>query len=81
MLIPLLEEYLRRFERRADLVRLKLAEVVIKTQQRPRYGLRLLEALLARPLKPPYENVRQALTRHATAMIDDGVLELSGRSW
>jgi membrane associated rhomboid family serine protease len=76
--VPLLEEYLRRFERRADLVRLKLAELVIKTQQRPRYGLRLLEALPDGPLKPRYENLRQALTRHATAMIEDGVLELSG---
>jgi membrane associated rhomboid family serine protease len=79
--VPLLEEYLRRFERRADLVRLKLAEVVIKTHQRPQYGLRLLDALPAEPLKPRYETLRQSLQRQANAMIESGVLELSGRAW
>jgi membrane associated rhomboid family serine protease len=79
--VPLLEEYLHRFERRADIVRLKLAEVTISTQKRPQYGLRLLGELPAGPLKPRHEKLRQALTRKAEAMIADGVLELSGRAW
>ena len=79
--VPLLEEYLNRFEKRADIVRLKLADILIKTQQRPQYGLRILDELPTEPLKLRYEKLRQALTRKAHAMIDDGVLELSGRAW
>lgn len=74
--VPLLEDYLRRFEERADLVRLKLAEVVIKTQQRPQYGLRLLAESPAGQLKPRYERMRHALTRQAQSLIEAGVLEL-----
>lgn len=79
--VPLLEEYLSRFEARADIVRLKLAEILIKTQQRPQYGLRVLDELPREPLKPRYEKLRRALARKAQSMIDDGVLELSGRAW
>jgi len=79
--VPLLEEYLSRFEKRADVVRLKLAEILIKSQQRPQYGLRVLAAFPNEPLKPRYEKLRQALSHKAQAMIDDGVLELSGRAW
>jgi hypothetical protein len=79
--VPLLEEYLSRFENRADIVRLKLAEILIKQQQRPQYGLRVLEELPREPLKPRYEKLRRALAHKAQAMIDDGVLELSGRAW
>ncbi len=79
--VPLLEEYLTRFAARADVVRLKLAEVAIKTQQRPQYGLRVLNELPAGALKPRYEILRQALADNARAMIADGVLELSGRAW
>lgn len=79
--VPLLEEYLSRFNQRADIVRLKLAEVVIKVQQRPQYGLRVLNELPSGPLKPRYEKQRQVLAQKAQAMIADGVLELSGRAW
>jgi len=79
--VPLLEEYLSRFGNRADVVRLKLAEILVKTQQRPQYGLRVLSELPTEPLKPRYEKLRQALARRAQSMIDDGVLELSGRAW
>jgi hypothetical protein len=79
--VPLLEEYLSRFEKRANVARLKLAEILIKTQQRPQYGLRILNELPTAPLKPRYEKLRQVLTHKAHEMIDDGVLELSGRAW
>jgi hypothetical protein len=79
--VPLLEEYLNRFENRADVVRLKLAEILIKNQQRPQYGLRVLGELPKEPLKPRYEKLRQALSHKAQALIADGVLELSGRAW
>jgi membrane associated rhomboid family serine protease len=79
--LALLEEYLNRFEKRADVVRLKLAEILIKTQQRPQYGLRVLDELPREPLKPRYEKLREALAHKAQAMIADGILELSGRAW
>ena len=79
--VPLLEEYLRSFEKRSDVVRLKLAQILIEVQQRPRYALRMLGELPVEPLKPHYEKLRQSLTRKAQRMIADGVLELSGRAW
>jgi membrane associated rhomboid family serine protease len=79
--VPLLEEYLRRFETKKDIVRLKLAELAINVQQRPQYGLRVLGELPAGPLKPRYEKLRQALAEKARTMIADGILELSGRAW
>jgi hypothetical protein len=79
--VPLLEEYLRRFKHRADIVRVKLAEILIKFQQRPQYGIRVLNELPPGPLKPRYEKLRQSLAHKAQAMIADGVLELSGRAW
>ncbi len=67
--VPLLEEYLSRFEKRANVARLKLADILIKTQQRPQYGLRILDELPSAPLKPRFEKLRQALTRKAHEMI------------
>jgi hypothetical protein len=79
--VPFLEEYLRRFEKRAVEARLKLAQLLIEHQQRPSYASRVLAELPAAGLSAPYQKLRKALERKAQAMIDDGVLELEGRAW
>jgi membrane associated rhomboid family serine protease len=79
--VPFLEEYLRRFEKRAIEARLKLAQLLIEHQQRPSYASRVLAELPAAGLSEAYQKLRKALERKAQAMIDDGVLELEGRAW
>lgn len=79
--VPFLEEYLRRFEKRAIEARLKLAQLLIEHQQRPSYASRVLAELPAAGLSAPYQKLQKALERKAQAMIDDGVLELEGRAW
>lgn len=76
--VPLLEEYLRRFEKRAVQVRLKLAQLLIEHQQRPSYASRILDGLPATVVPEAYARLRKALERKAQKMIDDGVLELEG---
>ncbi|MCY2968453.1 MAG: rhomboid family intramembrane serine protease [Planctomycetota bacterium] len=75
----LFEEYLRRFERHADPVRLQLAQILIEHLNRPRYALRLLR-------QSPVESngasvsirLREQLEREAQRQIDLGVFELDG---
>jgi membrane associated rhomboid family serine protease len=79
--VPYLEEYLRRFEKRAVQARLKLAQLLIEPQRRPSYASRVLAELPETSLPEQYQKLRTALQRKAQAMIDDGVLELEGRAW
>lgn len=76
-----LEEYLQKFTARAPQARLKLAQILIEQEKRPRYAQRVLAGLPDTPLKGPYQKLRDALERKAQQMVDDGVLELEGRAW
>ena len=79
--VPLLENYLTRYHRRAVPVRLKLAKILIEQQQRPTYASRVLQELPPTGLGEKEEKLRTSLTQKAHTMIDDGVLELEGRAW
>jgi membrane associated rhomboid family serine protease len=79
--VPLLEDYLQRFEKRAIPARLRLAQVLIEQQQRPSYATRVLERVPRTGLGTKEEKLRQSLEQKARKMIDDGVLELEGRAW
>ena len=79
--VPLLEDYLRRFQSRVVPVRLKLAKILIEQQQRPTYAARVLGELPGAGLGEKEEKLRTSLTQKAQKMIDDGVLELEGRAW
>ncbi|MFN0051851.1 MAG: hypothetical protein ACKV0T_06650 [Planctomycetales bacterium] len=73
--VPLLEDYLRRFKSHASPGRLKLAQTLIEPLQRPRYALRLLEAVGNAPLAPKHQMLHTTLARKAHRMIAEGVFE------
>jgi len=79
--VPFLEDYLRRFAKRAIPVRLRLAQILIHEQQRPSYALRVLSGLPAEGLGPKEAKLRRKFENEAQKMVDDGVLELEGRAW
>jgi membrane associated rhomboid family serine protease len=78
---PLLEDYLKRFQKRQVAVRLRLAQILIEQQQRPTYASRILADLPQSGLGPREAKLRTSLEQKARKLIDDGVLELEGRAW
>jgi hypothetical protein len=79
--VPLLEDYLKRFQKREIPVRLRLAQILIEEQQRPSYAARVLEAIPSEGLGVKEAKLRTALEARAQKLLDDGVLELEGRAW
>jgi len=79
--VPLLEDYLKRFQKRQIPVRLRLAQILVEQQQRPTYASRILADLPQSGLGPKEEKLRTSLEQKARKLIDDGVLELEGRAW
>jgi hypothetical protein len=79
--VPLLEDYLKRFQKREIQVRLRLAQVLIEQQQRPSYAARILGELPPKGLADKEEKLRTSLEAKSQKMIEDGVLELEGRAW
>ena len=79
--VPLLEEYLTRFQRRVVPVRLRLAQILIEHQQRPSYAARVLKELPSTGMGVNEMKLRSALEAKAQKLLDDGVLELEGRAW
>ncbi len=79
--VPMLEDYLSRFQKRAIPVRLRLAKVLIEQQQRPSYAQRILSEVPREGLGEKEEKLRNALEQKAQKMVDDGVMELEGRAW
>jgi membrane associated rhomboid family serine protease len=79
--VSLLEDYLKRFQKRQIPVRLRLAQILVEQQQRPTYGSRILAELPQNGLGPKEEKLRASLEQKARKLIDDGVLELEGRAW
>jgi hypothetical protein len=79
--VSVMEDYLRRSSDPSPRVRLKLAQILIKEQQRPAHALRVLGEIPPNSLPESLDSVRQQLTRQAEQMREDGVLELEGEAW
>lgn len=79
--VPMLEDYLKRFHRRAIQVRLRLAKILVEQQQRPTYATRILQEVPREGLEEQETRLRTKLEEKARQMIADGVLELEGRAW
>jgi len=79
--VPLLEEFIERFPKQADPMRLKLAVVLIEIQGRPRAGQRVLDAINRARMDEKQLSHVDSLSSAAQKMIDDGILELEGRAW
>lgn len=79
--VAAMEDYLDRAMKPSDRVRLRLAQVLIREQQRPAHALGVLDAIPGGALAPDLEAARQRLRAQAEQMRDDGVLELDGKAW
>jgi membrane associated rhomboid family serine protease len=79
--VLLLEEYLERFDERADAVRLQLALVLLYKQRRPRAAQRILEQIDSAQLSASLQHKQHKAQQAAARMIDSGVIELSGQAF
>jgi len=79
--VSVMEDYLRRSDAPAPRVRLKLAQVLIRDQQRPAHALRVLSGFDGAPLPEPLDLTRRQLTNEAERLREEGVLELDGEAW
>jgi hypothetical protein len=79
--VPMLENYLQRFQKRATPVRLRLAKVLVEEQKRPAYAMRILAEVPRQGLGEKEEKLRTTVEQKAQKLIDEGVLELEGRAW
>jgi hypothetical protein len=74
--VTVMEDYLRRSATPSPRVRLELAQILIRQQQRPARALRVLEAIPEKALPEALEPFRTQLTQQAEQMRADGVLEI-----
>ncbi len=74
---PLIEKYLREFDKSAPAMRMKLAGIKLQVENRPKAALRLLEPLAAADLTPKLESAREKIVRRAQELLAAGTIELS----
>jgi membrane associated rhomboid family serine protease len=79
--VSVMEAYLRRAPDPTARVRLKLAQILIREQQRPAHALRVLAEIPETGLPATLAPLRAELTRQAEQMREEGVLELEGEAW
>jgi len=76
--IPLMRDHCRRYAADSTMVRLKLAQVLMRECQRPVAALEVLDEFGSGPLPVDHETVRQKLIRKADRMREEGVIEVEG---
>ena len=79
--VTVMEDYLRRSPKPTARVRLRLAQVLVKEQQRPAHALKVLDEIPAGALPENLQAAARQLRRQAEQMREDGVLELEGEAW
>lgn len=79
--VPAMVEYLKHYSERADLVRLKLADILIRNQQRPAQAMKVLSRIDNAKLSPSQAGYRQKLEFAADKLRNAGVLELQTEDW
>jgi membrane associated rhomboid family serine protease len=79
--VTVMEDYLHRSPKPSARVRLRLAQVLVKEQQRPAHALKVLDEIPAGALPENLETAARQLRRQAEQMREDGVLELEGEAW
>jgi hypothetical protein len=76
--IPLMRDHCRLYPTDSTMVRLKLAQVLIRDCQRPQAALRVLGEFRPGSLSSETESVRQKLVRQADRLCAEGVIEVEG---
>jgi len=78
--VPLLNEYVSRFEDDSTDVRVQAATILLRQLRRPVAALRMLEPIDPRLLSAPLRERCREVSAIAHDLIDSGVLELGGHS-
>lgn len=76
--IALLRDHCRLYPAESTMIRLKLAQILIRECQRPQAGLQVLGEFGPATLPPGAETLRRKLIRHADRLCAEGVIELEG---
>jgi membrane associated rhomboid family serine protease len=76
--IPLMRDHCRLYPADSMMVRLKLAQVLIRDCQRPQAALRVLGEFRPGSLPAEAETARQKLVRQADRLCSEGVIEVEG---
>jgi len=79
--VTVMEDYLRRSSRPSPRVRLRLAQILVKEQQRPAHALKVLDQIPAGALPENLQAAANQLRLVAERMREEGVLELEGEAW
>ncbi len=79
--VTVMEDYLRRSPKPSARVRLRLAQVLVKEQQRPAHAIKVLDGIPEGALPENLRATASQLRRQAERMREDGVLELEGEAW
>jgi membrane associated rhomboid family serine protease len=79
--VTVMEDYLRRSPKPSARVRLRLAQVLVKEQQRPAHALKVLDEIPPGALPENLQAAAGQLRRQAERMREEGVLELEGEAW
>ena len=79
--LPLMIEYLRDHYEHAPVVRLKLAEILLRHEQRPAQARAVLAKIPPGSLEPSHEAYRQRLAQWADRYQQDNMLELAPQDW
>jgi hypothetical protein len=74
--VEIIPEYLARSQKPDVRVRLKLAQILIRHRSRPTKALEVLAAIPAGSLSESLEATRADIVKRATAMIEDGIVEI-----
>jgi membrane associated rhomboid family serine protease len=79
--VAVMEDYLRRNPKPSPRVRLRLAQILVKEQQRPAHALKVLNEIPDGALPENLAIAASQLRRQAEQMREEGVLELEGEGW
>jgi membrane associated rhomboid family serine protease len=80
-LVPLLEKYVLAHPDTSGRLRMVLGRALIRDQQRPVQGMRILETIDARALPRQMRELHEQLMHEAAELREQGVLELEGEGW
>jgi membrane associated rhomboid family serine protease len=79
--VEVFNEFIERFPKQSDLVRLLTANVMVKQQRRPTAAMRHLREVDRERLPPRYHTLYDDTRAAAERLIDEGVIELEGQAW
>lgn len=79
--VTVMEDYLRRSPSPSARVRLRLAQVLVKEQQRPAHAIKVLDEIPEGVLPENLQSAARQVRRQAEQMREEGVLELEGEAW